>query len=324
MFKRLSVLIVAFLLSVTLSATAQTTLTLGIVTVPGSAQHIVAEKFQELVATRSNGRYIIDIKHSASLGSESSIIQQIQLGTVDLGIITSGPVGNISPKVNVLELPFLFASNEQADAILDGPIGDEILASLEPAGIKGLAFSENGFRNLTNNVRQVNSVADVRGLKIRTMEAPMHVQLWRALGANPTPMAWPINTELQQGTIDGQENPLWVIDTYKLYEVQDYMTMTRHVYSAHIDMMNLRTFNRLSRADQNLISQAMHDAAVYQRQLNRDSNAGYLANVIAQGMDVNETPDVASFRNSVDSIYRSAARTAGGADFVNRVLAAVQ
>lgn len=324
MKNRILLVSIALLVAVSTAGFAQTTLTLGIVTVPGSAQYIVSEKFKELIEERSNGRYEIDIKHSASLGSESSIIQQVQLGTVDLAVITSGPVGNISPKVNVLELPFLFTGNEQADEILDGPIGDEILASLEPAGIKGLAFSENGFRNLTNNVHAVNSVSDLRGLKIRTMEAPMHVQLWRALGANPTPMAWPINTELQQGTIDGQENPLWVIDTYKLYEVQDYMTMTRHVYSSHIDMMNLRTFNAMSRTDQRMFVTAMHDAAVYQRQVNRDGNAGYMANIVANGMEVNNNPDIASFRNSIQSIYQNAGRTAGGDEFVDRVLAAVQ
>lgn len=316
-------LLIALLLLVAFGAFAQEVLTLGIVTVPDSAQHIAAVRFKELIEERSNGRYEIDIKHSASLGSESSIIQQIQLGTVDLGIITSGPVANIAPMVNVLELPFLFASNEQADEILDGPLGQEILDSLERAGIKGLAFSENGFRNLTNNVRPVDSADDLNGLKIRTMEAPMHVQLWRTLGANPTPMAWPINTELQQGTIDGQENPLWVIDTYHLYEVQDYMTMTRHVYSSHIDMMNLDLWNSLSPADQRLFEQAMRDAARYQRQVNRDGEAEYMANIQAQGMQVNMNPDIASFRNMVRPIYRQAERQIRG-DFVDRVLAAVE
>jgi tripartite ATP-independent transporter DctP family solute receptor len=315
--------LIAVMLLASVALFAQTTLTLGIVTVPGSAQHVAAEKFKELIEARSGGRYLIDIKHSASLGNESSIIQQIQLGTVDLGIITSGPVANIAPMVNVIELPFLFASNEQADMVLDGPLGQEILTSLEPAGIKGLAYSENGFRNLTNNVRPVTSASDLRGLKIRTMEAPMHVQLWRTLGANPTPMGWPINTELQQGTIDGQENPLWVIDTYKLYEVQDYMTMTRHVYSSHIDMMNLRRFNALSAADQRMFVQAMRDAATYQRQANRDGEAQFMANIVANGMQVNNNPDVRSFRSMVQPIYDNARRQIRG-DFVDRVLAAVQ
>ncbi len=296
---------------------------IGIVTVPGSAQYIAAEKFKNLVEERSKGRFQFDIKHSASLGSESSIIQQVQMGTVDIAIITTGPVGNISKLANALSLPFLFKSNEQADKILDGPLGQEILDSLAPSGIKGLAFSENGFRNLTNNIRPVHTVADVAGLKIRTMEAPLQVKIWRMLGANPTPMAWPINTELAQGTIDGQENPLWVIDKYKIYEVQKYMSMTRHVYSSHIDMMNLAAFNKLSKADQKLFVTSMREAAAYQRKQNREANAQHMATIVAHGMKVDNTPDVDSFRAKVQPIYEESKKDIG-ADFVTRLLAAVK
>ncbi|MCK5674764.1 MAG: DctP family TRAP transporter solute-binding subunit [Spirochaetales bacterium] len=296
---------------------------IGIVTVPGSAQHVAAEKFKDLVEERSNGRFIFDIQHSASLGSESSIIQQVQMGTVDVAVITTGPVGNISKLANALSLPFLFKSNEQADEILDGPLGQEILDSLSVSSLKGLAFSENGFRNLTNNKIEVHTVADVEGLKIRTMEAPLQVKIWRMLGANPTPMAWPINTELAQGTIDGQENPLWVIDKYKIFEVQKYMSMTRHVYSSHIDMMNLKTFENLSSADQDMFVSSMREAAAYQRALNRDSNAEYMANIVANGMIVDETPDVASFRGMVGDIYEDSKKDIGE-DFVTRLLKAVK
>ncbi|RKX88015.1 MAG: TRAP transporter substrate-binding protein [Spirochaetes bacterium] len=296
---------------------------IGIVTVPGSAQFVAAEKFKELVEERSNGRFVFDIQHSASLGSESSIIQQVQMGTVDVAVITTGPVGNISKLANALSLPFLFKSNEQADEILDGPLGQEILDSLSAFGLKGLAFSENGFRNLTNNKIEVHTVADVEGLKIRTMEAPLQVKIWRMLGANPTPMAWPINTELAQGTIDGQENPLWVIDKYKIFEVQKYMSMTRHVYSSHIDMMNLKTFENLSSADQDMFVSSMREAAAYQRGLNRDSNAEYMANIVANGMIVDETPDVNSFRGMVVDIYEDSKKDIG-ADFVTRLLEAVK
>jgi len=316
-------LVILLILVVALPVFAAKKMIIGIVTIPGSAQYICAEKFKELVESRSGGRFQFEIKHSASLGSESSIIQQVQMGTVDIAIITTGPVGNISKKANAIALPFIFKSNEEADRILDGPIGQEILDSLANAGIKGLAFSENGFRNLTNNVRPVHTVKDVKGLKIRTMEAPMHIKLWRLLGANPTPMPWPIYTELQQGTIDGQENPLWVIDKYKLYEVQKYMTMTRHVYSSHVDMMNLRKFNKLSKSDQALFLKSMHDAAVYQRRVNRENNAKYMANIKAHGMIVDEHPDIQSFRSKVTPIYEDAKRTIDRA-FVEKLLNAVK
>lgn len=296
---------------------------IGIVTVPGSAQYIAAEKFKNLVEERSEGRFTFDIQHSASLGSESSIIQQVQMGTVDVAIITTGPVGNISKLANALSLPFLFKSNEQADAVLDGSIGQEILDSLADSGIKGLAFSENGFRNLTNNIRPVHTVADVAGLKIRTMEAPLQVKIWRLLGANPTPMAWPINTELAQGTIDGQENPLWVIDKYKIYEVQKYMSMTRHVYSSHIDMMNLATFNKLSKDDQKMFVEAMREAAAFQRKQNRDADAEHMAVIVKNGMIVDETPDIDTFREKVSSIYEDSKKDIGAA-FVDKLLSAVK
>jgi len=245
------------------------------------------------------------------------------MGTVDVAIITTGPVGNISKLANALSLPFLFKSNEQADEVLDGPIGQEILDSLAASGIKGLAFSENGFRNLTNNIRPVHTVADVAGLKIRTMEAPLQVKIWRLLGANPTPMAWPINTELAQGTIDGQENPLWVIDKYKIYEVQKYMSMTRHVYSSHIDMMNLATFNKLSKDDQKMFIDAMREAAAYQRKQNRDSDKEHMAVIVQNGMIVDEHPDIDSFRAKVQPIYEDSKKDIG-ADFVDKLLNAVK
>ncbi|ROQ89843.1 TRAP transporter substrate-binding protein [Desulfosoma caldarium] len=267
---------------------------LGVVTKPGSAQNVCAEKFKELVESRSD--YEVKIFHSASLGTETEILQQIQMNSVQMGIITSGPFDVFVPEARVIDYPFLFANSREVDAVLDGPAGQALLKALERARFKGLAFSENGFRHLTNNVRPVHRVEDVKGLKIRVMESVLHKELWRVLGANPTPMGWPIYTELQQGTIDAQENPLWVIWNYKLYEVQKYMTLTGHVYSAHIDVANLQWFHSLAAEDQDMIAQAMKDAAAYQRQWNRDNEADFLAKIKAAGMMVDEAPDLASFR----------------------------
>ncbi|MGQ9485662.1 MAG: TRAP transporter substrate-binding protein [Desulfosoma sp.] len=267
---------------------------LGVVTKPGSAQNVCAEKFKEIVEARSD--YEVKIFHSASLGTETEILQQVQMNSVQMGIITSGPFDVFVPEARVIDYPFLFANSREADAVLDGPAGQALLKALERARFKGLAFSENGFRHLTNNVRPVHGVDDVKGLKIRVMESILHKELWRELGANPTPMGWPIYTELQQGTIDAQENPLWVIWNYKLYEVQKYMTLTGHVYSAHIDVANLEWFNALPAQDRDMIAQAMKEAAIFQRQWNRDNEADFLAKVKAAGMMVDEAPDLASFR----------------------------
>lgn len=281
------------------TALAVETIKLGVVTIPGAAQNIVAEKFKALVEERSANAFHVKIFHSASIGNETEILQQIQMGTIQMGVITGGPFDTFDPIVRVINYPFLFKDYDQADEILDGPLGNEILESLETSGFKGLCFSENGFRNLTNNRHAVTVPDDVKGLKIRVMSSPLHKTIWQTLGANPTPMPWPIYTELEQGVIDGQENPLWVMEVYKFYEIQRYMTLTRHVYSPHIDVAALRWFNKLSSENQTLIRTAMKDAALFQRKDNRDKDAGRLALLKEKGMQIVESPDVGAFRKRV-------------------------
>lgn len=275
------------------------TIKLGVVTKPGSAQNIVAEKFKEIVEKTSNGRIDVKIYHSKSIGTETEILQQIQLNTVQMGIITGGPFDTFDPIVRVINYPFLFKDHNQADAVLDGPIGQEILKNLESAGFKGLCFSENGFRNLTNNKRPVSNPADIKGLKIRVMSSALHRAIWQTLGANPTPMPWPIYSELEQGVIDGQENPLWVMEVYKFYEVQKYMTLTRHVYSPHIDVASLTWWNTLDKTTQDFLQQSMYSAALYQRKDNRSKNNKRLDLLKEKGLIIEESPDTGGLRRAV-------------------------
>ncbi|MCF6188802.1 MAG: TRAP transporter substrate-binding protein [Desulfobulbaceae bacterium] len=279
--------------------TATQTVKLGVVTKPGSAQNIVAEKFKELLEQRSNGAWVVKIFHSRSIGNETEILQQIQMNTIQMGVITGGPFDTFDPIVRVINYPFLFKDAVQADAILDGPLGREILDDLATVGFKGLCFSENGFRNLTNNKHPVKTADDIKGLKIRVMASPLHKAIWQALGANPTPTPWPIYTELEQGVIDGQENPLWVMEVYKFYEIQKYMTLTRHVYSPHIDVASMLWWKTLTPADQTMIQKAMQDAAVFQRKENRDRDGARLDLLKEKGMIVEEHPDLNSFRVKV-------------------------
>lgn len=276
------------------------TIKLGVVTKPGSAQNVCAEKFKDLLEGQSD--YQVKIYHSASLGTETQILQQIQMNTVQMGIITAGPFDLFVPEVRVIGYPFLFANFEEVDRVLDGTAGKALLKRLEKARFKGLAYSENGFRHLTNNKRPVHTVNDVAGIKIRVMESVLHKELWRLLGANPTPMGWPIYTELQQGTIDAQENPLWVIWTYKLFEVQKYLALTGHVYSAHIDVANLDWFNGLPEPDRKLIEKCMQQAVMFERNWNRKNEANFLAQLKQAGMQVDEHPDLASFRKKASGI----------------------
>jgi len=299
MKKLLSLITVFVLLFYSGSAMALTRIKLGVVTKPGSAQNIVAEKFKELIEQASNGNINVQIFHSQSIGNETEILQQIQMNTIQMGIITGGPFDTFDPIVRVINYPFLFKDNEQADKILDGPLGAKILKSLERAGFKGLCFSENGFRNLTNNKHPVKSPDDIKGLKIRVMASALHKAIWQALGANPTPMPWPIYTELEQGVIDGQENPLWVMEVYKFYEIQKYMTLTRHVYSPHIDVASLKWWKTLDANTQDLIQRTIYEAAVFQRKDNRSKDAARLSLLKDKGMKIEEHPDIDAFRAKV-------------------------
>jgi len=299
MKKRLLMMTVLTLFFCSGSALAFMGIKLGVVTKPGSAQNIVAEKFKELIEERSNGNIQIQIFHSKSIGNETEILQQVQMNTVQMAIITGGPFDTFDPIVRVINYPFLFKDHEEADKILDGPLGAKILKSLERAGFKGLCFSENGFRNLTNNKHPVKGPDEINGLKIRVMASALHKAIWQALGANPTPMPWPIYTELEQGVIDGQENPLWVMEVYKFYEIQKYMTLTRHVYSPHIDVASLKWWKSLDSKTQDLIQTTLYDAAVFQREDNRSKNAARLAFLKEKGMAVEENPDIDAFRAKV-------------------------
>ena len=281
------------------TAIAAVKIKLGVVTKPGSAQNIVAEKFQELIEQRSKDNIKVKIFHSASLGNEAEILQQVQMNTVQMAIVTGGPFDTFDSMASVINYPFLFKNYKQIDTILDGPLGAELLKSLEESGFKGLCFSENGFRNLTNNKRSVKRPEDIKGLKIRVMVSPIHKAIWQALGANPVPMPWPIYTELEQGVIDGQENPLWVMEIYKFYEIQKYMTLTRHVYSYHIDVASLQWWQTLNAKTQKMIQEAMHEAAVFQRKDNRSKNAVRLKFLKEKGVQVEENPDIDAFRSRV-------------------------
>jgi len=300
--KRIFLCCALFLFAMAQVAMAAQTIKLGVVTKPGSAQNIVAGKFKELLEQRSNGAWKVKIFHSKSIGNETEILQQIQMNTVQMGVITGGPFDTFDPITRVINYPFLFKDSSQADQILDGPLGKEILDDLATVGFKGLCFSENGFRNLTNNRHPVKTAADVKGLKIRVMASPLHKAIWKALGANPTPMPWPIYTELEQGVIDGQENPLWVMEVYKFYEIQKYMTLTRHVYSPHIDVASMIWWQTLTSADQQIIQQAMVEAAKFQRRDNRAKDGARLALLKKKGMIVEEHPDLASFRDKVANL----------------------
>ena len=265
---------------------------------------IAAEKFAELVEERTNGAYIVEIYPNGALGDERTMLESMQMGTLDMGIITSGPFVNFVPEMGVLDMPFLFASNEEAYTILDGEVGQELLDKLESSNIKGLAYAERGFRNLTNSVHAVENANDIKGLKVRVMENEVYTATFNALGVNAVPMAWSeALTALQQGTIQGQENPVNVIYSYKLWESQKYVTLTRHAYASAIITMSLDLFNKMPADVQTIVEEAAQEAAEYEREWVAENEAEQLQALKDNGMEVIESPDLDSFKTAVQSVY---------------------
>ncbi len=288
------------------TAAAQTKINVGVVTNPSFVHTRAANWFKECVDKRVPGKLDVVVHHSAVLGSETQVLQQIQLGTTQMAVSTTGPVEAFVPEIKALEMPFLFPSYEAADKVLDGPIGQELGRRFEKSGFVALAFLDNGFRNVTNSKREVNEPSDLKGLKIRTMEAPTHLAIWRALGANPTPMAWPIFTQLQQGVIDGQENPIAVIHAAKLPEAgQKYLSLTRHVYSALVFVANKRFIDGLPADERAAVTDCAHTAALEGRKFIRDNERQQLAELKAAGMQVDENPDLPAFRKATQPVIDS-------------------
>lgn len=282
--------------------------------------HLAATKFKELTEKYTNGEVKVTLYPNAVLGDERTLLERMKMGIVDAAIITNGPFINFVPKFGAIDLPFLFRDPEHAYAVLDGPIGDQLFAEAEKQGWKGLAWAERGFRNLTNSKHPVNSPADMKGLKIRLMQNPIYVDSFKALGANAVPMAWTeALTALQQGTIDGQENPLNVIVSFKLYDSQKFMTITRHAYAPAPLIMSMVTWKKLKPAQQEAVMKAAKEAAQFERDFNNANEAQWMKDLAAKGMKI-AAPDLKPFLTAVQPVYKQYAAQFGQ-DFIDAILA---
>src|SRR5512137_1120240 len=261
-------------------------------------------RFAQLVRERTGGRVTIQIHHSRQLGDERQVVEGLQLGTVHLAVSSTGPLGGFVPEMNVLDLPFLFRDASHAYKVLDGEIGRGLLDKFEAVGIKGLAFWENGFRHITTGKKLVERPADLKGLKVRVMENRVHQAAFRQLGADATPMAWgEVFTSLQQGLLDAQENPIPIVATFKLYEVQKYLSLTGHVYSPAPVLMSKKTWDRMPPDIQKILLDTAMEVAKVQRQLNRGQEEKQLGELRAKGMTVIERPDRAAFREAMKPVF---------------------
>jgi tripartite ATP-independent transporter DctP family solute receptor len=303
----------AVLLTVAASASqAQTVLKLGHVLAKGSHYDVGANVFCDEVAKGTQGRIKCQVFPASALGGEREQIEAVQLGTQDLVLTSTGPVGNFVPEIKIVDVPFLFRDYEHARKVLDGAIGQAMLASFPKHGLVGLAWSENGFRHMTNNKRPIVSAGDAAGLKMRTMENKVHMEGYRTFGILPTPMAFPeVFGALQQGVVDGQENPIPVILASKFSQVQKHLSLTGHVYSPALLITSPRVFNKLSDADKKVFADAAKASVAATRKKVNDDEATGIAQLEKDGMQVVRQVNGNSFREATKSAYMNYAKEFG-------------
>ena len=278
------------------AAHAQSTMRIGISTAQNSHQGVAIDTLAKEVEKRTAGRYKIQTFYNGALGGERESIEAVQLGTQELAFYSTGPVPNFVPDTKILDVPFLFRDKAHARAVMDGPIGQEFLTKFDAKGFKALAWAENGFRHMTNSKRDVKFPEDLKGLKMRTMENPVHIAAYKGFGIITTPMAFPeVFTALRQGTVDGQENPLPAIISAKFDQVQEHLTLTGHVYSPCIFVMNKAVFDKLSAADKQSFLEAAKESTKANRAWVDEDDAKGMADLRAKGMTVIDNVDKTRF-----------------------------
>ncbi len=304
---------------------AQTEIKIGYALAPAPDSHygVGAQRWQEVVEAGTEGRYVFRHFPSSGLGGEREMVEGVQLGTVEAVIVSSGTLANFVPDTGVFDIPFLFRDLGHARRVLDGPIGQEMLAKFDDVGLKALAWGEQGFRHITNNRNQIGAPEDLAGLRLRTMENPIHLTAFQTLGAAPTPMAWPeVIGALQQGTIDGQENPLSVIVSVNLNDVQRYLTISGHVYSPAILLVSPMVWDAMSEEDREVFRQGAAEGVAAMRAFVDEVEASGVATLRERGMDVAElsAEDRAAFQEALAPAYEQYFATYGQ-DLIEAIIA---
>jgi tripartite ATP-independent transporter DctP family solute receptor len=281
-------------------------------------------KFAEIVDKESAGAIKVEVYTDGVLGDDRRTLEGLQLGSIQGTTVSTGPIAAFSPKIGVFDLPFLFKDKAAAFKILDGPIGQEQLDNLAKSSFIGLAYWENGYRHLSNSKREVTTLADIKGLKIRTLESAIHVEIWKALGANATPMSFSqLYTSLEQHVVDGQENPLGNIQANKFDEVQKYITLTGHVYNASPFMISKVFWDTLNDKEKEIMKKAAIEARDYQRKLNDEEDSAASTYLTSKGVKISELKpgEKEKMREAVKPIYDKN-KTVFGEDLINKILEA--
>ena len=249
------------------------------------------KKMQEVLAAKTGGKMKIAAFWGGAAGGDLQATQALRAGTQEMVCTSSSPLVGIVKELGVFDLPFLFANEKEADAVLDGPAGQYFNKKLEEAGLVNLAYWENGFRNLTNSKRPVARLEDLNGIKLRVMQNNVYLDSFKMLGANAVPLPFSeLFSAMETNTVDGQENPYNTILSSKFYEVQKYLTVTNHVYSPWIVLVSKKYWDGLSKAEQKVLLDAAKKSRDFERQDTRAEADKALADLKAKGMQVNELP----------------------------------
>ncbi len=301
----------AALASFATAADAQVEIRLGHVLPEAHSWHVAATGFADEVAEKTEGRVAIEVFAGGQLGSEKEVIEGMQFGAVQAGVIGSGSFQYIEPKMGIIEMPYAWTSREQAFTALDADLGDALEALLDPKGMVVLSWWETGFRNITNNTRPIEKPADLEGLKIRVTPDKVRLATFEGLGAEPAPLAFgELYSALQQGLFDAQENPLSIIDAASFFEVQKYVSKSEHIFGAASLTMSKMTWDQISEEDQAIVLEAAQHWAEEQRTMAAEAEASLVATLEGKGMAFNEV-DKAAFVEAVAPIWETQAEVFG-------------
>ncbi len=279
------------------------------------------EYFVKLVAEKSNGDIEVKFYPDGTLGTSTAIVSGVRTGTIDMAIIGAVNLGGLADGFLALDLPFIFKDKAHVYRALDGKVGEALFAQLDKVGLVGLSFFENGFRNITNSRKPIVVPEDVQGLKIRVPQSNTLVATFEALGANPVPMAYgELYTAMETGAIDSQDHPMPALYAGKFYEVQKYLSMTRHGYAAVPMVVNKRKFDKLTPEQQQILRECAIEAAKFQRDLNSKSEATMVAEMEKAGLQVNDDVKLDLFVDKTKSV-RDAFIKEHGSEIVNLIVA---
>jgi tripartite ATP-independent transporter DctP family solute receptor len=324
--KKIVIATIASLMVFSASTMAKTVIRIGHGASESYHLHRALEKFKDDVEEKSQGKFEVQIFPSSQMGPDREMIESVQSGMLQMAVSPSSFYSNWDKSFDVVELPFIYPSKEVALRTVNGPAGDEMLKRLNKINLVGLGWLENGVRHVTNNERPIYKPEDMEGLKIRTMKVPAHVATFNALQASATPMNFgEVYSALQQGVIDGQENPVAHIYAQRFYEVQNYVSLTGHVITFYIPVMNMEFWNTLSKEDQKLLHDAMKDAELYQQQLVDNEEGKQLEEMKKAGTKVNTLSEeqIQVFIDDTESV-RSEYRDSLGADIYDNWIKAIK